>query len=98
MALPTRVNRNQTVDPFDAMQKEFDTMLGRLFNGHVAPAATAGGRMAQYFAPYGVDVREDADHLYVEAHQKGLPARRVKGRSYEIRIGKSAGLCARKIL
>ena len=75
MALPTRVNRNQTTDPIDAMQKEFDTMLGRLFNGpvlngRVAPAA--GGRMAQYFAPYGVDVREDADHLTVEAELPGF--------------------------
>jgi HSP20 family protein len=76
MALPTRVNRNQVADPIDAMQKEFDTMLGRLFNGAVTPAA--GGRMAQYFAPYGVDVREDNDHLYVEAELPGFKKEEVE--------------------
>src|SRR5688500_1997388 len=65
MALPTRVNRMATVDPVEAMQREFDTVLGRFFpsgNGN------GGGRLA----PYGVDVREDGDHIYVEAELPGF--------------------------
>src|SRR5438105_4192580 len=64
MALPTRVARNQGQDPFESAQREFDHMLGRLFNGQ---QQDGGGRLA----PYGVDVREDADHIYVEAELPG---------------------------
>lgn len=67
MALPTRVNRTAAVDPFELMQREFDGALGRLFGG--MPADGSGrGRLA----PYGVDIREDADHLYVEAELPGF--------------------------
>ena len=72
MSLPTRTTRDQ-FRPYPTVQKEFDTMLTRLFNAPVTHAApTAGGRLADYFAPYGVDVREDADHLYVEAELPGF--------------------------
>jgi HSP20 family protein len=64
MALPTRVARNQQVDPFESAQRDFDHMLGRFFNG----TPVNGGRLA----PYGVDVREDADHIYVEAELPGF--------------------------
>ena len=68
MSVPARSNRN--ADPFTTVQKEFDTMLAHLFN---PPATqTAGGRLAPFFASYGVDVREDADHLYVEAELPGF--------------------------
>lgn len=64
MALPTRVTRAQTyLDPFESAQREFDSMLGRWFGGR----ETEGG----YLAPYAVDVREDADHIYVEAELPG---------------------------
>ena len=60
MALPTRVNR--TLDfPTDTIQRDFDTLLNRFFNG----------REGNGLAPYGVDVREDADHIYVEAELPG---------------------------
>ncbi len=70
MALPTRVNRTTAIDPFDAVQREFDSALGRLFTGRTTHD---GG----YPAPYGVDVREDADHIYVEAELPGFKKEEV---------------------
>jgi HSP20 family protein len=70
MALPTRVNRMlTTVDPMEAMQREFDTVLGRFLQPNVG----GGGPLA----PYGVDVREDADHIYVEAELPGFKKEEV---------------------
>jgi HSP20 family protein len=52
-------------DPTEVAQREFDSVLGRLFGGREI-GASAG------WAPYGVDVREDADHIYVEAELPGF--------------------------
>jgi HSP20 family protein len=65
MALPTRVNRSNSSEPYELAQREFDTLLNRFFGGR----ETDGGA---YLAPYGVDVREDADHIYVEAELPGF--------------------------
>lgn len=66
MALPTRVNRGAaTGDPFDLLQREFDGMFNRWLGGR----ETNGG---QVLAPYGVDIREDQDHFYVEAELPGF--------------------------
>lgn len=66
MALPAKVQRG-FVDPLDMIGREFDTALNRFFQGG---GSGDGGR--HYMAPYGVDIREDADHLYVEADIPGF--------------------------
>ena len=65
MALPTRVQRSNYVDPFEAAQRQFEGVLGRLMNGQ---QENGGARLA----PYGVDIREDQDHFYVEAELPGF--------------------------
>jgi HSP20 family protein len=65
MALPTRVHRGNYNDPYDSVQREFDTMLNRFFGQQ-------GGDGGQRLAPYAVDVREDGDHFYVEAELPGF--------------------------
>ena len=65
MALPTRVQRQQ-YDPFELAQREFDGLMGRFLGGR---ESNGGGG---YLAPYAVDVREDADHIYVEAEMPGF--------------------------
>ena len=64
MALPTRVSHALADVPFDSMQRDFDALVNRLFNGR--------GTQTVPFAPYAVDVREDADHLYVDAELPGF--------------------------
>ena len=68
MALPTRVQRSGQTDPFESAQREFDTMLNRWFGG----GESGNGGSTGYLAPYAVDVREDADHIYVEAELPGF--------------------------
>ena len=72
MALPTRVHRGQTYDPFEGAQREFDTMLNRYFGGRDLGGNANGTGTGGYLAPYAVDVREDGDHLYVEAELPGF--------------------------
>ncbi len=64
MALPTRVQR-AIHDPLDVLPRDFGNLMDRMFHRDFFGD---GGT----FAPYGVDVREDADHLYVEAELPGF--------------------------
>ena len=70
MALPTRVNRGMGGDPWEAVHREFDGLLGRMLGGQ----PKSPGR----WAPYGVDVREDGDHLVVEAELPGFKKEEVE--------------------
>jgi HSP20 family protein len=72
MALPTRVQRGSQYDPLDSVQREFDTMLNRWFGGRETNGGASG-----YLAPYAVDVREDGDHIYVEAELPGFKKEEV---------------------
>jgi HSP20 family protein len=66
MALPTRVVRGMTAaDPFEQIHREFDSVLNRVFGG-------GGGDGGSHWAPYAVDVREDADHIYFDAEMPGF--------------------------
>jgi HSP20 family protein len=71
MALPTRVNRG-FVDPMDLISREFDGVLNRFFTD-----GGNGGQRGNWMAPYGVDIREDQDHLYVEADLPGFKKEEV---------------------
>ena len=64
MALPTRVSR--TMDPFESL-RDFDTLVNRFWGNR-----GNGGAQTVPFAPYAVDVREDGDHIYVEAELPGF--------------------------
>lgn len=66
MALPARMSR--TTDPFEMAQREFDGALNRLFGR---------GELDAGWGVYAVDVREDADHLYVEAELPGFKKEEV---------------------
>ena len=72
MPLPTKVCGSSTsATPFDAAQRELDHVLSRFFgNRGFEGVATSA-------ATYGVDVREDADHLYVEAEVPGFTREQV---------------------
>jgi HSP20 family protein len=60
MSLPTRVQRSLVDFPFEAFNQDFGPALNRFFN-----------RQGEVLAPYAVDVREDPDHIYVEAELPG---------------------------
>ena len=72
MALPIRVERTHgTTDPFELMRQDFSSMLGRFFGGGRLDDGGEGGGMLS-LSNYGVDIREDADHFYVEADIPGF--------------------------
>lgn len=71
MSLPTRVTRNMGFDPLDLVSREFGSAINRLLGAR--DVGEVGG-----FAPYGVDVREDADHIYVEAELPGFKKEEIE--------------------
>lgn len=71
MALPTRVHRGGGVaDPVELLSRDFEGMFNRWIGGRE-------GNGHQPLAPYGVDIREDNDHFYVEAELPGFKKEEV---------------------
>ena len=68
MALPVRVERGLQFDPFDIVRNDLN-MLGRFLG---FSEAGDGGNPLASLSNYGVDIREDADHIYVEADLPGF--------------------------
>ncbi len=64
MQLP-RVMTRAMMDPLRMVHREFDDALNRFFAGQ---QGDGGGGL---LAAYPVDVREDSDHIYVEAEMPG---------------------------
>jgi HSP20 family protein len=62
MALPTRVSRSLDF-PFEQL-RDFDSLVNRFWGRE--------GQGNMGLAPYAVDVREDADHIYVDAELPGF--------------------------
>ena len=69
MALPVRLI-HQVPDPFNELHREMDSMLGRFLGGRE-------NSESNWMAPYAVDIREDADHIYVDAELPGFKKEEV---------------------
>jgi HSP20 family protein len=63
--LPMTTRRQGRYDPLDLLGREFDRAMSRWFDGG---AAAEGGLVGMY----PVDIREDNDHIYVDAELPGF--------------------------
>jgi HSP20 family protein len=71
MALPVRVSRGQIADPLDIIRQDF-AMLNRMFGGGGLAGDTSDAGPLAAIANFGVDIREDDDHVYIEADLPGF--------------------------
>lgn len=70
--LPTLHNsriRSLWNDPFESLHQELDTLLGRNLGASVQGRELVGA--------YPVDIREDADHVYIDAEMPGFKKEEV---------------------
>ncbi|HVT90329.1 MAG TPA: Hsp20/alpha crystallin family protein [Tepidisphaeraceae bacterium] len=67
MSLPSRISPALDEFPYGGVQRDFDNLMRGFFNGRT------NGSLANY----AVDVREDADHIYVEAEMPGFKKEEV---------------------
>ena len=66
MSFPVRMQRRLSVNPFDVLGRDLGQVLDRLLND--SDKDSENGSVAKY----DVDVREDADHFYVETDLPGF--------------------------
>jgi len=59
--LATRVHRFLMSDPIEAVNRDFGQLMNRFFNEETPVSAV-----------YAADVKEDADHIYIEAELPGF--------------------------
>ena len=71
MALPVRVSRGQIADPLDIIRQDF-AMLNRMFGGGGLAGDTSDGGPLAAGANFGGDIREDDDHVHIEADLPGF--------------------------
>jgi HSP20 family protein len=69
MALPVKLSRG--VRGNDLARNDFNTMLNRLFTGGLLAELEEPGPLAPVLN-YGVDIREDEDHIFVDADLPGF--------------------------
>lgn len=62
------IPRGEMIEPFEWMREEF----GRMLSQFAWP-----WRAEEFLWPYGVDVREDAEHIYIEADLPGFTKEEV---------------------
>lgn len=68
MSLPVKIERGRQINPFDIVRNDL-SMMGRFLGfGEEGDGATSLATLANY----GVDVREDGNHIYVEADLPGF--------------------------
>src|SRR5882757_7391329 len=71
MALPVNLRHRETADPTDIVRRDLSNVLGRFFGAGLFREMSEDNPLAA-LASYGVDIREDADHVYVEADLPGF--------------------------
>src|SRR5258706_11285710 len=74
MALPSRVMRSHGCDQSDMVRSDFGNILGRFFGSGLLGGDGGGAAVDALasLANYSVDIREDADHVYIEADLPGF--------------------------
>ena len=72
MALPVRLTRGRAPDPVEMVRHDFGNVLSRFFGGGLLGEDGGTVDPLASLANYGVDIREDADRVYIEADLPGF--------------------------
>jgi HSP20 family protein len=72
MALPVKVERGRSFDPLELVRSDL-SLLNRVFGlGRNLFDDAGDGSALNSIGNYGVDIREDKDHIYIEADLPGF--------------------------
>jgi HSP20 family protein len=71
MALPARVDRSRSSHPLEVVRNDLN-MLNRFFGLGRNLFDDAGDSELDLLGSYGVDIREDKDHIYIDADLPGF--------------------------